>query len=147
MLTIIERKFNITEELANVTIVVYFIFQGVAPSIMGGLADTFGRRPIVLWAILAYFCACIGLACAHDYAQILALRCLQAAGISPVIAINSGIMGDVTTKVERGGYVGLVAGFQVVGTVFGALIGAGFNPRDGVGWQFFGFWLLIPEFV
>ena len=62
VLTIIERKFNITEESANFTIVVYFIFQGLAPSIMGGLADTFGRRPIVLWAILTYFCACIGLA-------------------------------------------------------------------------------------
>ena len=139
VLTIIERKFNITEESANFTIVVYFIFQGLAPSIMGGLADTFGRRPVVLWAILTYFCACIGLACSHDYAQILALRCLQAAGISPVIAINSGIMGDVTTKVERGGYVGLVAGFQVVGTAFGALIGAGLSSRWG--WRAI-FWFL-----
>ncbi|CAI4384536.1 CPA_1a_G0026350.mRNA.1.CDS.1 [Saccharomyces cerevisiae] len=139
VLTIIERKFNITEESANFTIVVYFIFQGLAPSIMGGLADTFGRRPVVLWAILTYFCACIGLACSHDYTQILALRCLQAAGISPVIATNSGIMGDVTTKVERGGYVGLVAGFQVVGTAFGALIGAGLSSKWG--WRAI-FWFL-----
>ncbi|CAI4065269.1 hypothetical protein N7582_002931 [Saccharomyces uvarum] len=139
VLTVIEKKFNITEELANVTIVVYFVFQGLAPSIMGGLADTFGRRPVVLWAVLTYCCACIGLASSHNYAQILALRCLQAAGISPVIAINSGIMGDVTTKVERGGYVGLVSGFQVVGTAFGALIGAGLSSRWG--WRAI-FWFL-----
>ncbi|KOG98784.1 multidrug transporter DI49_2666 [Saccharomyces eubayanus] len=139
VLTVIEKKFDITEELANVTIVVYFVFQGVAPSIMGGLADTFGRRPVVLWAVLTYCCACIGLACSHNYAQILALRCLQAAGISPVIAINSGIMGDITTKVERGGYVGLVSGFQVVGTAFGALIGAGLSSRWG--WRAI-FWFL-----
>ena len=124
VLTVIERKFHITEEQVNLTVVVYFIFQGLSPSIMGGFADSLGRRPVVLSSVLTYCAACIGLARAQTYAQIVVLRCLQAAGISPVIAINSGIMGDVTTKAERGGYVGYVSGFQVIGGSTGALIGA-----------------------
>lgn len=139
VLTVIENEFNITEELVNITVVVYFIFQGISPTIMGGFADSIGRRPVVLISIMVYFAACIGLACSQTYAQILILRCLQAAGISPVIAINSGIMGDVTTKAERGGYVGYVAGFQVVGSAFGALIGAGLSSRWG--WRSI-FWFL-----
>ncbi|CCD23411.1 MFS transporter NDAI_0B03770 [Naumovozyma dairenensis CBS 421] len=127
VLSVIENEFNITEEMVNITVVVYFIFQGIAPSIMGGLADSMGRRPVVLSSVLVYCCACIGLACSHTYAQIIVLRCLQAAGISPVIAINSGIMGDITTRAERGGYVGYVSGFQVIGSAFGALIGAGLS--------------------
>ncbi|CCC69350.1 hypothetical protein NCAS_0C03600 [Naumovozyma castellii] len=127
VLSEIEEIFHISEESVNITVVVYFIFQGISPSIMGGLADTMGRRPIVLCSIAVYFCACIGLACCQTYPQIVVLRCLQAAGISPVIAINSGIMGDITTRAERGGFVGYVSGFQVMGSAFGALIGAGIS--------------------
>ncbi|QLG72542.1 hypothetical protein HG535_0D02500 [Zygotorulaspora mrakii] len=129
VLTVIEQEFNISEEAVNVTVVVYFIFQGVSPTIMGGFADSLGRRPVVLFSVMVYFVACVGLACSKTYGQIVGLRCLQAAGIAPVIAINSGIMGDVTTRMERGGYVGYVSGFQVVGSAFGALIGAGLSSR------------------
>ncbi|QLQ78950.1 hypothetical protein HG537_0B02970 [Torulaspora globosa] len=139
VLSVIEQKFNLTEELVNITVVVYFIFQGLSPTLMGGFADYLGRRPIVNLSIFLYFAACIGLACSNTYTQIIALRCLQAAGISPVIAINSGIMGDVTTRKERGGYVGYISGFQVVGSAFGALIGAGLSSRWG--WRSI-FWFL-----
>lgn len=139
VLTIIENKFDVSEELVNITVVVYFIFQGISPTLMGGLADSLGRRPIVLFSVMVYFAACVGLACSKTYAQIIVLRCLQAAGISPVIAINSGMMGDVTTRAERGGYVGYVSGCQVVGSAFGALIGAGLSSRWG--WRSI-FWFL-----
>ncbi|CUS23977.1 LAQU0S13e00540g1_1 [Lachancea quebecensis] len=138
-LTTIENQFHISTELVNVSVVLYFLFQGIAPTLMGGLADSFGRRPIVLWSIALYMAACIGLACSRTYAQILVLRCLQSAGISPVIAVNSGIMGDVTTREQRGGYVGLTAGFQVLGSAFGALIGGGVVSTWG--WRAI-FWLL-----
>lgn len=124
-LNTIEGQFHISTELVNVSIVLYFLFQGLSPTLMGGLADSFGRRPVVLWSVALYMAACIGIACSKTYAQILVLRCLQSAGISPVIAVNSGIMGDVTTREQRGGYVGLTAGFQVIGSAFGALIGGG----------------------
>lgn len=139
VLSVIQNKFNLTEELVNITVVVYFIFQGLSPTLMGGFADYLGRRPLINLSILLYCAACIGLACSNTYAQLVALRCLQAAGISPVIAINSGIMGDVTTRRERGGYVGYISGFQVVGSAFGALIGAGLSSRWG--WRSI-FWFL-----
>ena len=75
-------------------------------------------------SILIYCAACIGLATCQTYPQIVALRCLQSAGISPVIAINSAIMGDVASLKQRGGYVGYVSGFQVIGVALGALLGA-----------------------
>ncbi|AQZ15783.1 AQR1 (YNL065W) and QDR1 (YIL120W) [Zygosaccharomyces parabailii] len=139
VLTVIENKFRITEEQVNITVVVYFIFQGLSPTLMGNLADSLGRRPIILVSVIVYFAACVGIAGCHTYGQLIALRCLQAAGISPVIAINSGMMGDVTTRSERGGYVGYVAGCQVMGSAFGALIGAGVSSRWG--WRSI-FWFL-----
>lgn len=139
VLTVIENKFQISEEQVNLTVVVYFIFQGVAPTLMGNLADSLGRRPVILISVIVYFAACVGIACCNTYSQLIGLRCLQAAGISPVIAINSGMMGDVTTRAERGGYVGYVSGCQVMGSAFGALIGAGVSSRWG--WRSV-FWFL-----
>lgn len=129
VLGVIENKFNITEEQVNITVVMYFVFQGLSPTIVGSLADSLGRRPMVLISIAIYCASCVGLACSQNYAQLVALRCLQAAGISPVIAINTGIMGDITTRAERGAYVGYVTGIQVLGTALGALIGAGISAR------------------
>ncbi|GAV56056.1 hypothetical protein ZYGR_0AZ02280 [Zygosaccharomyces rouxii] len=139
VLTTVEKKFNITEEQANITVVVYYVFQGLSPSIMGNMADTLGRRPVILVSVLIYFVACLGIASCNSYSQLLGLRCLQAAGISPVIAINSGMMTDVTTRAERGGYVGYTSGCQVLGSAFGALIGAGLSSRWG--WRSV-FWFL-----
>lgn len=140
VLTVIENDFHITGEKVNLTVVAYFIFQGIAPTLMGNLADCVGRRPVILASIAVYCAACVGLACCNDYGQLFGLRCLQAAGISPVIAINSGLMGDITTKGERGGYVGYVSGFQIIGSAFGALIGAGLSSRWG--WRSV-FWFLV----
>lgn len=124
VLTVIEDLFHITEEQVNITVVVYFIFQALTPTLMGGLADSLGRRPVALFSLLIFFAACCGLACSQNYTQIMVLRCLQAASISPVVAINSGIMGDITTRAERGAYVGYTSGFQVLGNALGSLIGA-----------------------
>ncbi|CAR25505.1 hypothetical protein ZYGR_0A00690 [Zygosaccharomyces rouxii] len=139
VLTTVERKFHITEEQANITVVVYYVFQGLSPSFMGNMADTLGRRPVILVSVLIYFVACLGIASCNTYSQLIGLRCLQAAGISPVIAINSGMMTDITTRAERGGYVGYTSGCQVLGSAFGALIGAGLSSRWG--WRSV-FWFL-----
>ena len=139
VLTVIEKKFNITEEQVNMTVVVYFLLQGISPSVLGGFADSIGSRPMVIICALAYCAACIGLACSQKYVEILILRIIQSAGISPINAINSGIMGDVTIKSERGGYVGYVTGFQTVGAAFGALFGALLAARWG--WRAI-FWFL-----
>lgn len=120
----LEKQFSVSEELVNITVVVYLIFQGVAPTISGGLADVYGRRPVILIGMLIYVCASIGLACSNSYGVIVFLRCLQSAGISPIIAINSGVVGDFTVKQERGTFVGAVSGFTLMGQAFGSLIGA-----------------------
>lgn len=58
---------------------------------------------MVLIALIIYFGSCIGLACSQTYAQIVALRCLQAAGIAPVIAINTKIVSDFALKPQKRG--------------------------------------------
>lgn len=136
----LEAEFDVNEELINITVVVYLLFQGIAPTISGGLADVYGRRPIILLGMLIYVIASIGLACSKSYGAVVFLRCLQSAGISPIIAINSGVAGDFTVKSERGTFVGAVSGFTLMGQAFGSLIGAALTAAYD--WRAI-FWFLV----
>lgn len=133
ILTLMKSKFSINDEMMNLAVVLYLIFQGLSPSVMGNLADLYGRRPLMILSVLSYVAANIGLALTNTYWLILVLRCVQAAGIAPVISISAGIVGDISTRHERAGMMGVVTGLQLVGQGFGALIGAallsGFNWR------------------
>ena len=58
------------------------IVSGVAPSLLGDIADTMGRRLLFLLIILMYTVANVGLAVQRRYAALLVLRMLQSAGSS-----------------------------------------------------------------
>lgn len=120
----LEKQFHLNENQVNVTVVVYLLFQGIAPTFSGGLADVYGRRPVILLGMLVYVVASIGLANAPSYGVIVFLRCVQSIGISPTIAISSGVVGDYTLKHERGTFVGATSGFVLIGQGIGPLIGA-----------------------
>ncbi|CAI4794694.1 CBM_collapsed_G0049460.mRNA.1.CDS.1 [Saccharomyces cerevisiae] len=142
----LEKQFNVDENMVNVTVVVYLLFQGISPTVSGGLADCFGRRPIILAGMLIYVIASIGLACAPSYGVIIFLRCIQSIGISPTIAISSGVVGDFTLKHERGTFVGATSG------LIGAVLTARWDWRAifwfltiGCGSCFLIAFLILPE--
>lgn len=132
-LPVLSSAFHVSESVMNLSLVAYLVFQGVVPTVSSNLADNYGRRPVTLACLLVFFAACIGLSQCNAFWLLAVLRCIQAAGIAPTIAINSGIGGDVTTKAERGGFVGLVSGAQLMGNAFGGLIGLGI--MDGFDWR------------
>lgn len=81
-ITAISRSLHVSVELINLTITSYQVVSGIAPSIMGDLADQSGRRPVCLIAFSLYFSANLGLALQHSYTALVVLRCLQSAGAS-----------------------------------------------------------------
>lgn len=125
------KSFGVSPEAMNLSLVAYLICQGIVPTFTLNIADTFGRRPIILGSFCVYIGACIGISQCNAYWLLTFLRCVQAAGIAPVIAINLGISGDVCTPQDRGGFVGIVSGMLLVGQAFGSLLGLAFISRWG----------------
>lgn len=123
-LDILKHHFKISEEMVNLSIVVYMLCQGISPSVCGGLADRFGRRPVLLANLVIFIIASCALACIDNYTVLLILRCIQSCAISPAVAISAGVVGDYTQRHERGWYVGLVTGLTFIGQGIGALVGA-----------------------
>ncbi|CDR41029.1 CYFA0S06e00430g1_1 [Cyberlindnera fabianii] len=135
----IEKQFDISEEMVNISVVVYFLCQGTFPTISAGLADIYGRRPVILASLVVFIGASIGVAVTRSYTVLLILRCIQSAGISPTVAVGSGVVGDFTERHERGSFMGIQGGLTLLGQAFGPLIGAGLIA--GFDWRAI-FWFL-----
>ena len=128
----------------NLTVTSYMILQGVAPMFFGDLADSAGRRPVYVLSFAIYVCANIGLALQNNYAALVVLRALQSTGSSATIALGNGVVADVMTSAERGGYIGLVSsgmqfGFALAPTLGGVL-------TTFLGWRAI-FWFLVISSV
>ena len=81
-ITALSSSLNVSIEAINLTITSYQIVSGVAPSILGDMADQTGRRPVSLIALSLYLAANLGLATQDSYVALVLLRCLQSAGAS-----------------------------------------------------------------
>lgn len=120
----IRDHFGVSDEMVNISIVVYMLCQGISPSLFSPFADKFGRRPVLLVCILGFVGSSIGLAVVNNYTVLLILRCIQSSCISPSVPISSGVVGDFTTRANRGGFVLLSGAITFLGQAFGALIGS-----------------------
>ncbi len=89
-ITAISRSLHVSIGAINLTVTSYFVVAGIAPSIMGDMADQTGRRPVSLLAFTLYLSANLGLAAQKSYAALQFLRCLQSAGASGTVAITYG---------------------------------------------------------
>lgn len=125
----LSRHFKVSSSTMNVSLVCYYVVQGTAPTVLAFFSDTYGRRPAVLWCLIAFSGVCIALNQIDVFWGLIVLRCLQAAAITPLVPIAFGMLGDICIPEERGRYVGLVSGIQLVGQGMGSLIGSGLIER------------------
>ncbi|KAJ5645980.1 hypothetical protein N7490_002352 [Penicillium lividum] len=131
---------NVSTEKINLTVTSYLIFQGIAPNLWGPISDVKGRRVAYTGTFIIFLGACIGLAEAKNYATLIVLRCLQSAGSASTIAIGSGVIGDITTRAERGGFMGIFQAGLLVPVAAGPVIGGALAGT--LGWRAI-FWLLV----
>ncbi|KAH8884132.1 MFS general substrate transporter [Thozetella sp. PMI_491] len=135
----IARDLDVSVELVNLTVTTYLIFQAIAPSVWGPISDVKGRRVAYVCTFLVFLGACIGLAETKNYATLVVLRGLQSTGSASTIAIGSGVIGDITTRESRGGYMGIFQAGLLVPVAAGPVIGGAL--AGSLGWRSI-FWFL-----
>ena len=104
----LSKDLKVSSELINLSLTTYMIFQGLAPTVFGDLADMIGRRPVYILGFIVYIGANIGLALQKNYAALLVLRCLQSSGSSGTVALGNGVVADIASSGERGKFIGTV---------------------------------------
>jgi multidrug resistance protein len=135
----IAHDLNVSVELVDLTVTSYLVFQGLAPSLWGPVSDVKGRRIAYCCTFCVFLGACIGLAETENYATLIALRCLQSTGSASTIAIGAGVIGDITTRANRGGFMGVFQAGLLVPVAVGPVIGGAI--AGSLGWKAI-FWFL-----
>lgn len=137
----IASAFHTSIESINLSVTVYMVLQGISPMFWGTMADRIGRRPIFLICLLVLCLSCIGLALVPTsaYWLLMLLRCIQAAGSASTVALGAGVVGDIGTPAERGGFFGLFTLGPQVGPALGPIIGGVLANK--LGWRSI-FWFL-----
>ncbi|APA08040.1 hypothetical protein SS1G_00315 [Sclerotinia sclerotiorum 1980 UF-70] len=136
----ISTDLHVSLSLVSLTVTVYMIVQGLAPSFWGPISDTKGRRITFMGTFIVYLASNIGLALSKNFTTLMVLRAIQAAGSAATIAVGAGAIADCTTPKERGGLIGVFGGIRMLGQSVGPVLG-------GIITQYLGFraifWFLL----
>ena len=132
----IARDLDVSVELINITITSYMIVSGIAPAIVGDIADIFGRRPAYILILTVYLAANLGLGAQKSYSALLILRMVQSFGSSGTISVAYGVVADISIPAERGSYVGAVLCGPNVAPSLGPVLGGVLAEQAGWRWIF-----------
>ncbi|EOA88645.1 multidrug transporter [Exserohilum turcicum] len=136
------RAFGKSADDLNQTVTVYLVFQGISPMLWGPISDRYGRRLVYLVCLSILVASSIGLALCptNSFWLLLFLRCFQSGGSASTIALGAGVIGDISTSKERGGYFGMFNLGPMLAPCIAPAIGGALS--QGLGWRSI-FWSIV----
>lgn len=119
----------------------YLLTQAVFTPITGSLADTLGRKPVLLVSISVFLLASLACGFAGSMPVLIAFRFLQGVGAAGIATMVVTLAGDLYTVRERGRVQAYLASVWGVSSVLGPLIGGLLVANVHWAWVF---WFNVP---
>src|SRR6478609_2126362 len=102
---------------------VYLLAQAVSVPVYAKLADTIGRKPVILFGIGLFLVGSVLCGLAWSMGSLIAMRALQGLGAGAVLPMTTTIAGDIYTVAERAKTQGYIASVWAVSAVVGPTLG------------------------
>ena len=116
---------------------VYLLAQAVSVPVYAKLADTVGRKPVILVGIGLFLVGSILCGFAWDMGSLIVMRALQGLGAGAVLPMTTTIAADIYTVAERAKTQGYIASVWAVSSVVGPTLGGVFSQFASWRWIFF----------
>ncbi|TWF78861.1 EmrB/QacA subfamily drug resistance transporter [Pseudonocardia hierapolitana] len=110
-------------DLMPAVITAYLAAATVAMPLHGKLGDRFGRKPVLLVAIVVFAFGAFLCATATSMTELIIWRVVQGVGGGGLMIGAQAVLGEVVSPRERGRYLGLLGSVYVVAAVGGPLLG------------------------
>jgi EmrB/QacA subfamily drug resistance transporter len=116
---------------------VYLLAQAVSVPIYAKLADTIGRRPVLLFGIALFFVGSVLSGFAPTMGVLIAFRAVQGLGAGALLPVSITIAGDIYSTAERAKAQGYIASVWAISSVVGPTLGGVFSEFVSWRWIFF----------
>ncbi|GAA1991634.1 MDR family MFS transporter [Terrabacter lapilli] len=116
---------------------VYLLAQAVSVPVYAKLADTLGRKPVILVGIALFLLGSILCGFAWSMGSLIVMRALQGLGAGAVLPMTTTIAADIYTVAERAKTQGYIASVWAVSSVVGPTLGGVFSQFASWRWIFF----------
>jgi len=116
--------FNVSTDLVNSTLILFFVFFAAGTLFWGPLSDKYGRRPVLLIGLSLYTAASLGCAASSEIDQLIAFRILQANGGSGAWSVATAMVKDVYDTRSREPILAMVQSMVLISPVAAPVLGA-----------------------
>jgi EmrB/QacA subfamily drug resistance transporter len=115
----------------------YLLTATISGPIYGKLSDLFGRRPVLLFAVVVFLVGSALCGLSREMWQFIAFRSLQGLGAGALFPVALAVIGDLFEPSERGKYQGFIGAVFGVSSLVGPAIGGIITDTVGWPWVFF----------
>ncbi|MFE6921726.1 MFS transporter [Nocardia sp. NPDC057663] len=115
---------------------IYLLTQAVTVPIYGKIADTLGRKPVILFGIAVFALGSLLCGLATSMVALIVFRAIQGIGAGAVQPMTMVIASDLYTLPERAKVQGYLAGVWAGSAVLGPLLGGTFADFASWRWIF-----------
>jgi EmrB/QacA subfamily drug resistance transporter len=115
----------------------FLLCQAISVPVYSKLGDLYGRRPVLVSAIVIFLVASVLCGFAQTMPQLVAFRCLQGIGAGGLIPLVFATTGELVPPRERGKYQGLVTGVFGMSAILGPAVGGLIVDHASWRWIFF----------
>ncbi|MFD6392315.1 MDR family MFS transporter [Nocardia sp. NPDC060259] len=115
---------------------IYLLTQAVTVPIYGKIADTVGRKPVILFGIAVFALGSLLCGLATNMVALIVFRAIQGIGAGAVQPMTMVIASDLYTLPERAKVQGYLAGVWAGSAVLGPLLGGAFADFASWRWIF-----------
>lgn len=129
----IEAEFGVSRSLLSQSLALYLLAFAFSTLLLGPLADSIGRRRVMLGTLLFYIGASIGCALANDYGSFLFFRLLQGAAAGGGLVAGRAIIRDVYNPQDAQKAMSQVMMMFGLAPAIAPIIGAWLH--DAFGWH------------
>ncbi len=109
---------------------VYLLASAVTVPVYSKLADTVGRKPVLMFGIAVFLLGSILCGFAWSMPALIAFRALQGLGAGAILPMTITTVGDIYTLEERARVQGYIASVWAIASVVGPTLGGVFAQLD-----------------